>query len=133
MTKISFIYTEKGFIPDHPEDHVEDAWATRFLQNKYEALFDFGFEHDTKGFSGSALFLYHISETFIQVLSAKPELEIAREQIRVPLDEHTIDTLLNIVPFCIGNGQQHNLQVHPLESDDYSMDSELMFSKVFSK
>ena len=103
MTKISFIYTEKGFIPDHPDDQVEDAWTTRFLQNKYEALFDFGFEHDTKGFSGSALFLYHISETFIQVLSAKPELEIAREQIRVTLDEDTTDTLLNIVPFCIGS------------------------------
>ena len=103
MTKISFIYTENGFIPDHPDDQIEDTWTQRFLQNKYEALFDFGFENDTKGFSGSALFLYHICESFIHALSAKPELEIAREQVTVTPDEDTIDTLLNIVPFCIGS------------------------------
>ena len=41
MTKISIIYTENGFIPDHPDDQIEDTWTQRFLQNKYEALFDF--------------------------------------------------------------------------------------------
>ena len=38
MTKISFIYTENGFIPDHPDDQIEDTWTQRFIENKYEAL-----------------------------------------------------------------------------------------------
>ena len=102
MKNLDFIFTKDGFILD---DYIQERnyWIEFFTHKPYEALFELGFRKQPKSIQPSTLFLYRLSEQFIQCLSSCPELEIAREKIEVLLDEETCDKLLRSVPFAIGS------------------------------
>ena len=101
---LSFLFTQKYFqvnksintIPEHGQ------WRTRFLENRYKALYQLGFSTCPEQASPSFRYLSQVSEQFIKDLTSHSEIEIAREQLQVELTEETAERLLGAVPFGMG-------------------------------
>lgn len=105
LFQLHFIFTESDFIIDSTvslETQTNDFFQS-FQENKYKALYDLGFIHDIKHLSASLFYLYKISEAYFNNLSKQPELEIARENIEISINEDTYQNLLQTVPFVLGN------------------------------
>lgn len=105
-TRLQFIFTRESFYVDQPDKSVspaEEKLKQSFLEDRYRALFLAGFQEPQKGESVSFAFLRMLAESFLKVVTDLPELEIAREAIRVPLPDNVAEDLLANVPFCIGS------------------------------
>ena len=104
-TTLQFIFTQESFFVDQPAKNVPDEeqeLKERFLSDKYHSLFLLGFEDAVKRESPSLAFLRQVSNAFLRTVTDLPELEIAREEIRVALSDEVAEELLLNVPFCIG-------------------------------
>ena len=102
---LKFIFTETSFQVDQPGiklNKEEELLKSLFLEDKHKALFQLCFEDKLPGESPSLRFLKTLTERFMKVLTAMPELEIAREKILCEPDEDTLDDLICAVPFGIG-------------------------------
>ena len=105
LSRLQFIFTEGSFLVDRPGTEVAEAereLKDRFQSDRYETLFQIGFEDAGKGESASLAYLRQISTSFLETLTSMPELELVREKAEVPLDEETAERLLRDVPFGIG-------------------------------
>ncbi len=104
MSNLSFVFTEDSFRVDKPaEDSGEyNDLKKRFLDNRYQALFQIGFEARRKDASPSFRFLQFISESFIKDITAMPDLEVAREWTRAELGDESFERIERAVPFEIG-------------------------------
>ncbi len=104
--KLEFIFTSNSFVIDSAdEEKLEDIdlkWNRNFKADKFQALYDLGFETATKSESASFAFLHLLSETFRDILTALPELEIARQNVTLTVDDAVKTRLLNAVPFALG-------------------------------
>lgn len=103
--KLSFIFTEKSFIIDHPEQEVVDAdreLKEDFASDRYEALFYLGFSPKRDFDSPSLSFLRNVSLEFLDSLTDTPDLEISRGDTKLSLSEDVIERLLTRIPFGIG-------------------------------
>ncbi len=101
MNKLNFIFTKSSFYIDDTSND-SSKWSSQFQKDKYSALYEFGFENDLKGLTSSAFYLYRLSQKFIETLRNAPELEIAREEVKVIASDEDIEYLLSILPFAIG-------------------------------
>ena len=105
--KLEFIFTSDSFVIDSAKkDKLDDfdyKWENKFKANKFQALYDLGFEGVSKSESPSLAFLHLLSETFIELLMDLPELEIARTSVTVTVDDNAKNRLLNAVPFALGS------------------------------
>jgi len=105
-------FKEEGFTIDYETIIIKKTseetsqftqeWYQRFKQNKYEALFYFGFQEKSNDFSPSINYLHYISSYFIDTLTKQSDIELTREQTNIPLQEEEIDLLLESLPFTIG-------------------------------
>ncbi|MDO4805480.1 MAG: DEAD/DEAH box helicase [Lachnospiraceae bacterium] len=102
---LDIIFTEDSFRPDQPETSegiTEQAFCRRFAEDRYAALFELGFcpkeAKETPTFS----FLHSVAAAFLHELTSMPDLEVAREHIRVDLTDDTYDSLIRAVPFGLG-------------------------------
>ena len=104
--KLEFIFTSDSFVIDSAKknnlDDFDYKWETKFKADKFQALYDLGFEGVAKSESPSLAFLHLLSETFIELLMDLPELEIARTSVTVTVDDNAKSRLLNAVPFALG-------------------------------
>ncbi|MCD7893070.1 MAG: DEAD/DEAH box helicase [Erysipelotrichaceae bacterium] len=106
LSNLQFIITEKDFIVDttyHSDNNKVLKLQKEFLEDKYQALYYFGFRDNLSKLSVSAHYLYMISDSFIKELTNQPQLEIARENIDLEIHEDTYDYLLDSIPFIVGN------------------------------
>lgn len=105
-TKLEIIFSRKSFhIDEAAAKNLNDLDKKRlkiFRADKFQAFYDLSFDNVYKGESPSFRFLHFLSENFLEILTARPELEIARENLSVTLDETSKTRLLNAVPFALG-------------------------------
>lgn len=102
---IEFIFTPESFQldPSCVSTTGEDKkWEAVFKENKYQGLFQLGFEEKGKTHSLSMNFLQRLSEEFLKALTEQPELEIAREALQVKVSEEAYQQIKNSVHFGIG-------------------------------
>lgn len=102
MKQINFIFTKNGFHIDETKEENTSKWAESFKKDKYLALYELGFENNLKGLTPSAFYLYQLSLKFIELLSNRPELEVAREDTQVEASSEDLEYLMSIIPFAIG-------------------------------
>mgnify|MGYP000196465704 CR=1 FL=1 len=102
MKQINFIFTKNGFHIDETKEENTSKWAEEFKKDKYLALYELGFENNLKGLTPSAFYLYQLSLKFIELLSNRPELEVAREDTKVEASNEDLEYLMSIIPFAIG-------------------------------
>ena len=96
---LSFIFTPDGFCPDASDGDEYSAWMN---DGGFSALYEAGLKAAPKTMSPSARFLYQTAAAYFKQLTDLPELELARDQVRVPVSEELCEELLQSVPFAIG-------------------------------
>lgn len=102
---LEIIFTEDSFRPDQPETAqgaAEQAFCRQYSKDRYTALFKLGFSPKDKQESPTFSFLHSVSAAFLHELTSMPDLEVARERVRVELTDDTYDSLIRMVPFGLG-------------------------------
>ena len=103
---LEFIFTPDSFSVDNFNriylSHSEILLAGNFQRDKFQTLYNLAFEISNKNESPSLQFLRLVSETFLEILTSSPDLEVARENFVLTLDESIKNRLLNSVPFSLG-------------------------------
>ena len=116
--KAEFIFTPNSFQIDEVSisnfDIQDKGRIENFLTDKFQALYNLSFEDADKNESPSFRFLHFLSESFLEILTASPELEVARENLSVTLDEFTMTRLLNAIPFALGAENIDELWIHEI-------------------
>ncbi len=104
MPQLSFVFTEDSFRVDRPEEDCgeQEELKKSFIEDRYKALFQMGFEGKRREMSPSFRFLYMIAESFARALTEHPELEVAREWTRIDLSDESYEKLERAVPFGLG-------------------------------
>lgn len=90
-----YIFTKNGFYPENTGEEIEDEGAAEFL-------YDIGNIESPSKLTVSGYFLYLVSDAFFKELTRLPELEIARDKIKVAPTQECIERLLNATPYAIG-------------------------------
>lgn len=104
--QLSFLFTPEGFLVDPSVQNLKprhQALKERFEKDKYGALYQAGLEEKPEDLSASAFFLFLAADTFFRVLTSLPELEVAREEVKIEPSEEICRQLLDAVPFVIGS------------------------------
>ena len=115
---LNFIFTPEAFSIDDISDDAlvgigkrkssppaGEDWKGRFREDKFQALYESGFdgtEGAGKADSPSFAFLRFLAESFIEALTAMPEIELARESLALQPGEDVKARLLSAVPFALG-------------------------------
>lgn len=97
VSALSFLFTKDGFYLDPSVSFLPGSWAERFLRDAYHALYQFGLEELPTGLSPSAVFLHRLSDIFFKLLTVCPELELARDQVKVLPTDAVLEELLRAV------------------------------------
>ena len=103
--KLDFVFKPDGFILD-----IGDEWKQskdsriikQFYEDKYLALYNMGLGGRQEKGSAATNFLYFLADNFFKRLTKLPEIEIAREDVKIPLDDD-YEELLQAVPFATGS------------------------------
>lgn len=107
QTKLEIIFAPKNFYVDEAvldDFNIFEARRIKnFLDDKFQALYELSFDDVYKNETPSFRFIHFLSSNFLEFLTALPELEIARENLSVTLDETTKTRILNAVPFALGS------------------------------
>ncbi len=104
--KLHFLLDEKGFRLDMPEAGYGEAilhWRNCFEKDRWQALYDLGFQKKPGWLDAAGSFLYRISECFQEILTHQPDLEVSRENTVLEPDEMVISRLMDSVPFTLGS------------------------------
>ena len=101
---LQFIFIENGFYPDTEKSGIpeREKWKKCFEEDRYQTLYQMGFQEKASDASPSGAFLRLLSDTFLEILTGMPELELVRDQIEPELSKEEINNLLAAVPFAIG-------------------------------
>lgn len=90
-----YIFTKNGFYPENAGEEPEE-------REPAELLYDMGNIENPSKLTVSGYFLYLISDAFFKELTRLPELEIARDKIKVSPTQECMNRLLNAIPYAIG-------------------------------
>ncbi len=77
-------------------------WHKNLSDDPWSGLYHLGFLANTGWMEPSLAFLHHISSRFIRCLSARPELELVRAEIELPLTDMEAEEFLDALPFVSG-------------------------------
>lgn len=94
-TAIQYIFTKDGFYPEYTDQEMNE-------KEPLELLYDMGLVENPTKLTISGYFLYLIAEAFFKELTALPELELARQRVKVHPSEETVENLLEATPYAIG-------------------------------
>jgi len=110
--ELMVFFTKTGFTVDYElstkkvlseeNQKTQTSWYTSFLENRYKALWDFGFTQKGDWMSSTVSFLYLLSNKFILKLSRQSDIEFTREEADLTLSEEEVEDIKKIVPFAIG-------------------------------
>ena len=103
---LEIIFTPESFSVDNFNqqylNHSDAVLKEKFHRNKFQTLYNLAFETETNSDSPTFNFLRQVSETFLEILTSSPDLEVARENFIFNADEFAKMRLLNSVPFAVG-------------------------------
>lgn len=105
MVSLQFVFTPESFHLDTvSKGDAGDAkrWEMEFQEDRYAALYQLGFQDHIEGLSQSARFLQVLAVSYMEALTSHSELELAREQVEVPISEEMLEHLSQAIPFAIG-------------------------------
>lgn len=77
-------------------------WYKSLTENPWKGLYHMGFLADTDWMEPSVAYLHTIAALLIRRLSARPELELVRADVELPLEDTDADKLLDALPFAGG-------------------------------
>lgn len=110
--ELMVFFTLKGFTIDYElvtkrviseeNQKTQASWYTRFVEDRYKALWDFGFTQKGEWMSPTISFIYFLSNQFILKLSRQSDIEFTREEADLNLSEEEIEEIKQRVPFAIG-------------------------------
>ena len=110
--ELMVFFTKTGFTVDYElatkkviseeNQKIQGSWYTRFLDDRYKALWDFGFTQKGEWMSSTVSFLYLLSNKFILKLSRQSDIEFTREEADLTLSEEELEEIKQRVPFAIG-------------------------------
>lgn len=101
----SFFFTENGFYMEKKFGDEEGYWDGIIKQDRYKALFLFGFKKKPDGTDTCGSFLFRLAGEFVELLTRQPDIELLREKTVIEPDELLVTRLLDSVPFA--NGQEY--------------------------
>lgn len=96
---MEFIFTSDSFYVDETENDTT-SWQTRFIEDKYKALYDMGFEVVPTPVSASWSFMKLLADRFVEFLVTMPELELIQGNLNAKIP---CESLLNSIPFSVGS------------------------------
>lgn len=100
--RLQFIFTEHDFYPDVQSAETPGGWKKRFEEDRYNALYQMGFEEKVAELTATGVFLRLVSDSFLRRLTSLPELELVREKAEPEPSDEDMEMLLKAVPFAIG-------------------------------
>lgn len=77
-------------------------WYRSLTEEPWKGLYHMGFLADTDWMEPSVAYLHSISSRLIRRLSSRPELELMRADVELPLEEEEAGELLESLPFAVG-------------------------------
>ena len=99
--ELMVFFTLKGFTIDYElvtkrviseeNQKTQASWYTRFVEDRYKALWDFGFTQKGEWMSPTISFIYFLSNQFILKLSRQSDIEFTREEADLNLSEEEIE------------------------------------------
>ena len=106
--RLHFLINDNGFTVeirgDLPEDDEKLAyWYGKFREDRYQTLYNMGFNEKPGCLDAAGSFLYLLSDSYQKYILSRPELEIARDGLALDLEEDILDRLLRSVPFAPGS------------------------------
>ena len=106
--KLHFLFTESGFAVEIRGELPENAerlvyWYGKFREDKYQALYNIGFNEKPDCLDAAGAFLYLLSDSYQKYILRQPDLELARDKLRLNFEEEIQDKLLRSVPFAPGS------------------------------
>ena len=105
--KLRFFFTSQGFTIDSSEEQIYDKslekWVKRFKKDKFQAVYDVGFEEKPVWLDQTGQFLYMIADAFQKNLTRQPDLELKRDKLDFSLDDDSYERLLLSIPFTPGS------------------------------
>lgn len=72
-------------------------WKQRFGKDRWQALYDLGFQ-EKEGGSPSFVFLWRLASSFAQVLLTSPLFPFLKEKMEVSLPEEELKKLMYAIP-----------------------------------
>lgn len=72
-------------------------WKQRFGKDRWQALYDLGFQEKGEG-SPSFAFLWRLGSSFAHVLLTSPLFPFLKEKMEVSLPEEELKKLMNAIP-----------------------------------
>lgn len=116
--KLEVFYTPAGFFADLEEisgrrgtgtgekaakrQKFTEEWYRRLTESPWKGLYHMGFLADTGWMEPSVAYLYDIAARLIRRLSSRPELELVRGEVELPLETEDQEALLDALPFVSG-------------------------------
>ncbi|URZ00286.1 DEAD/DEAH box helicase [Clostridium felsineum] len=106
------IFTQTGFTVDYEilkkklseeKQNNQKVWYEKFLDDKYEALWELGFSNQDDWMSQSVSFLYFLANKLILTISRQSDIEFTREEAELALDYDELVDIKSRVPFSIGS------------------------------
>lgn len=100
---LNFIFTPDSFIVDevNVKSQAEQKLMHAFQEHKYESLYALAFQSGE--YTPTGTFLSALAHRFVDTISSQSEIEVAREDTVIEIDDDLINTLLAQVPFAIGS------------------------------
>lgn len=92
-----YIFTKNGFYPESAGEQDEGQHA-----DTAGLLYDMAQTENPSKLTVSGYFLYLVSDAFFKELTQLPELEFARDKIKVAPSQECVDRLLQATPYAIG-------------------------------
>ena len=118
LKNFNFYFKEEGFYAERISEQLKGIEKKSSKQNKdndernigvllendrYKALYRFGFERCPDGMDVIGRYLFKLSGTFAGNLSKQPDIEVLREEIVIEPAEQDMEALLSSVPFTNGS------------------------------
>lgn len=87
---------------DNEEQHLQRQWYACLTENPWSGLYHLGFLTQGEWMHPSVAYLHRIAEHLIRKIASKPELELLRDEVEIPLESEEQEELLQALPFVIG-------------------------------
>lgn len=72
-------------------------WKQRFEEDRWQALYDLGFQEKKEG-SSSLVFLWRLGSSFVHVLLTSPLFPFLKEKMEISLPEEELTKLMYAIP-----------------------------------
>ena len=105
--RLHFLFTESSFTVEIRGELPEEArrltyWYTKFREDKYQTLYNMGFNEKPDCLDAAGSFLYLLSDSYQRYILRQPELELARDRLSFSPEEAVMERLLRSAPFAPG-------------------------------